>query len=129
MRTIKVANIFRYTARIALLTLGTLVFVFGLISGAENSEGITTFSGIIKNSPNALPGFALLIFTAIAWKNELIGGIIVTLFGLFLVYFFNTGSNFFLTTFIVMLLITLMGLLFIGSWSVRRKKTKPIQEQ
>lgn len=124
MKIKKVANIFRYTGRIVLLTLGILVFAFGLLSGAEDSEGITTFSGIIKNSPNALPGFALLIFVGIAWKKELIGGIIVTIFGLFLVYFFNMGNNFYLTTFIATLVILMLGLLFIGSWWIRRKETK-----
>ena len=116
----KWANIFRYTARTALLVMGIITFLFGLVSGAEMEHGI--INGIIDNSPNALPGLVLLVSTAIAWKYELIGGALITLFGFFLVYFFNfTGINFFLTTFILTVLITTLGLFFIASWFIRRR--------
>ena len=120
----KLANVFRYSARIILLLMGVVVFVFGLLSGAENSEGITAFSGIINNSPNAIPGAVILLFVFIAWKHELIGGILITLFGLFLVYFFNfSGNNFFITTFVATLVITTFGIFFIFSWLIRKRTT------
>ena len=117
---IKWANIFRFTARTILLIMGIITFLFGLVSGAEMENGM--INGIIDNSPNALPGLALLVSTTIAWKYELIGGILITLFGLFLIYFFNfSGNNFFPITFIATMLITILGLFFIGSWMLRRK--------
>ncbi len=116
----KWANIFRFTARAVLLAIGIIAFLFGLVSGAEMENGI--IDGIIDNSPNALPGLALLVSTAIAWKYELIGGILIVLFGFFLIYFFNfSGNNFFPITFIATMLITILGLFFIGSWMLRRK--------
>ena len=120
----KLANYFRYPARIILLLMGVLLFVFGLLSGAENSEGITTLNGIINNSPNAIPGVVILLFVLIAWKHELLGGILITLFGLFLVYFFNfSGNHFFITTFVATLVITTFGLFFILSWLIRKRTT------
>jgi len=116
------ANFFRYTARFSLLIIGVLVFLFALFSGAENSEGITTLTGLIKNSPNALPWFAMLLLVGIAWKFEMIGGILIALGGLFLVYFFNfSGGNFDIVVFILTLLITVLGLFFLMSWQIRRK--------
>jgi ABC-type antimicrobial peptide transport system permease subunit len=115
----KGANFLRYATRTILLILGILVFFFALFSGADSQEGFV--SGIINNSPNALPGLGLLILTAIAWRYELIGGILTTAFGLFLVYFFNFGgNNFFPVTFIATILITVLGLFFIASWLIRR---------
>ena len=116
------ANFFRYTARFSLLIIGLLVFVFALFSGAENSDGLTTFTGIIKNSPNALPWLVILLLVGIAWKYEMIGGTLIALGGLFLVYFFNfTGGNFDIVVFVLTLLITALGLFFILSWQIRRK--------
>ena len=114
-RRLFTANFFRNTARYVLLTLGIPVFIFALLSG---SGGI---SGIIQNSPNAIPWLLLLVLVFIAWRWELIGGVIITLLGLIMVYFFNFRSpNFFLVTFILTLLITLFGSFFLLSWYLRK---------
>lgn len=116
---IQIANILRNIARYSLLTISILVFIFALLSGSEDYGG--GISGIIQNSPNALPWLLLLVLTFIAWKWELIGGIIITVIGLYMVYFFNfEGQNFFVITFIITLLIVILGLLFILSWNLRR---------
>ena len=115
---IKTANIVRNMARYSLLVISILVFIFALFSGAEAYGG--GINGLIKNSPNALPWVLLLFLVYIAWKWELIGGAIVSLLGLFMVYFFNfTGSNFYPITFIITLFITLFGLMFLYSWYLR----------
>ena len=52
--------------------------------------------GVIKNSPNAAPWLGLLVFVFIAWKWELIGGVIFVLIGLVLspfVYMHNYNMN------------------------------------
>jgi len=116
----KTANILRNIARYGLLVIGLLVFIFALLSGAESFGG--GISGVIQNSPNALPWLFLLLLVYVAWKSELIGGILITGLGLFLVYFFNfSGLNFFLVTFILTLLITLLGIFFLLSWHLRRE--------
>jgi len=116
---IKIANILRNTARYSLLIIGVLIFIFALLSGAESQGG--GVMGIIKNSPNALPWVLLLVLVYVAWKWELVGGIIITALGLFLFYFFNfAGNNFFLFTFILTLLIILLGSFFILSWYLRK---------
>jgi len=116
------ANSCRYIARFSLLTISIVVFVFALLSGSEDYGG--GFMGVLKNSPNALPWLIVLILVYIAWKWELVGGITVTLFGMYLVYFFNfQGSNFYISTFIMTIFIVLMGVLFLLSWVLRKKTT------
>ena len=111
----KLAKYLRSTARYTLLVLGILVFIFALLSGSEGHGG--GISGIIKNSPNAIPWLILLALIFIAWKWELVGGIIITVLGIAMLYFFNfRGPNFFLATFILTLLIVLLGSFFIISW-------------
>jgi len=122
MKKLKTANILRNIARYTLLILGILVFIFALLSGSEDYGG--DISGIIKNSPNALPWLVLLVLIFVAWKWELVGGIIITALGLAMMYFFNfRGPNFFLVTFILTLLIVTLGSFFIISWYLT-KSTK-----
>ncbi len=115
----KLAKYLRNTARYVLLILGILVFIFALLSGSEGYGG--GLGGIIRNSPNALPWLILLIMVFIAWKWELAGGIIISLLGLAMVYFvIFQANNFFLTTFILTLLIIILGSFFIISWCLRK---------
>lgn len=119
---LKLANVLRYTARFGLTFLGLAIFLFALISGSEDYGG--GFSGIVQNSPNTLPWIPLLIAIYVAWRWERIGGALIFLLGIFLVYFFSFfGPNFFLSTFIVTSLIPLLGLFLIGSDQLRRRET------
>lgn len=115
---LKLANLIRNIARFTLLPLGLLVFAFSLISGSETYGG--GLLGLLKNAPNALPWLALLLLTALAWKKEFIGGSLITALGLAMVWFFNTGPNFFMVTFVLTIGITLLGTLFLLSWYLRR---------
>ncbi len=118
---ILVANYFRRIARYGLLVMSVFVFFFALFSGAENYGG--GIEGIMLNSPNAMPWLILLLFLLIAWHWELLGGVLIMLIGLTLLYFFNfQGPNFFLTTFILTILITILGLFFMISWYLRQKR-------
>ena len=121
MKTRKlIANICRYSARYTLLIIGILVFIFALLSGSESEGG--GIMGILKNSPNAIPWLVLLILVLIAWKWELIGGILITIIGLVMVYYFNfSGPNFTLLVFIMTILIAMFGSFFIISWYLRKK--------
>ena len=111
----------RWTARILLLIITIFWGVFALLSGAsEYGGGIT---GIIKNSPNALPWLVLLIINYLAWKRELIGGIIVLSIALFFSFFFRiwTRGNVFVIVAIFVPL-ALSGVLFITNFLLLRKK-------
>ena len=114
------AKYMRVTARYVLLVALGLVFIFALLSGSGDYGG--GLKGILYNSPNALPWLVLLILLFVAWKWELIGGILITLVGLVALYFFNfTGPNFFWFTFFLCLGIILFGSFFIVSWYLDRK--------
>ena len=118
---IKTANIFRDVSRYSLLIIASLMFVFALLSGSEGNGNI--ISGIIKNSPNTLPWLVLLAIVFISWKRELIGGILITAIGFTMMYFFNfAGTNFFLVTFLLTLLITLLGIFQLLSLFLRKGK-------
>ena len=116
-----VANYFRNISRYALLILTVLALIFALLSGAGlNGGGVY---GIVRNSPNALPWLILLSMIYVAWKWELIGGIIISLTGIFMMYFFHVfSSKFHIATLILTLMIFLLGTFFMMSWYLRRDK-------
>jgi len=78
-----------------------------------------------------IPSFTLIIFLALAWRKELLGGIILTLIGLILtplLFRHNYGMNHSLwLSLIVILTISLpfflTGILFIGSYFYKKKHT------
>jgi hypothetical protein len=97
-----------------LFLLGVLLLSFSLLSGSESYGG--GFSGALKNSPNSLPWVLFIILVFIARKRNVQGGLLIALFGIAITYFFNfSGSNFFLSTFVLCLAIILFGILLIFS--------------
>jgi hypothetical protein len=116
---LQIANILRNIARYSLLLLTLLVITFALLSGAEKYGG--GLKGILKNSPNALPWLGLLLLVYVAWKWEWIGGLLITVLGLFLLYFFNfQGSHFYWSVFFIMLSIVALGVCFMLSSYLRK---------
>jgi hypothetical protein len=113
------ADTFRFIARYGLLLLSFLLFLLALLSGAEECGG--GFAGIVQNSPNAWPWLALILLVLFAWKNEFLGGVLITALGLYFVYYFNfSGPNFWFSTFLATLLIPVLGSFFLLSWYWRR---------
>ena len=115
------ADILIKTTKMALTILGIGIFIFALIMGAhdygENAEGL------IKNLPNTWPWAILLVFIIIAWKNERIGGILITLYGIVLVYFFNfSGPNFWMFTFVLTMVIPVLGICLLLGNHLKAKK-------
>ena len=105
-------KIIRRTSQFLLLLITTLVFVFSLLSGSREYEG--GFMGVIKNLSNTLPWILLFSLNYLVWKKELYGGIILTIFGLLITWYYNfSGPNFWWTTFTMTSLITLLGVIFI----------------
>jgi hypothetical protein len=121
-KKIRTIRVFNNTVLYSLLSIGILLFVFALMSGAENYGG--GLGGIIKNTPNALPWLAFLFFVIIAWKWQLISGIVIFSFGVFgLFYFVLQSSIFYLSVLILFLVICILGLLLILSWYLMRRNT------
>jgi len=116
--TNKWAQFSQITARILGLSFGFLIFIFALFSGAEGYGN--DFIAIAKNSPNALPWLSFLIFIGLAWENEFLGGIIITLLGIAILIFFQTTENFMTSSFIIVLIVLLIGNLFLLSWWLRK---------
>lgn len=54
----KIAKVIRDVARIVLLVLAVLIFVFSLLSGAESLGG--GMKGIVNNFPNTIPWIFLI---------------------------------------------------------------------
>ncbi|SHH67191.1 DUF7670 domain-containing protein [Winogradskyella jejuensis] len=109
--------IWRFIARYGLLSITLLVLTFSILSGAEVNNN--DLDGIIKNIPNAFPWLILLLLLIIAWKYELIGGILIFSYGLFIIYYFNfSGDNFWWPSLILTSLISVFGMLFLVSWNI-----------
>ena len=73
--------------------------------------------GIIYNSPNALPWLILLIFIFIAFKWEIIGGLLILSMGVFTVFFFSTSDNLFVL-WVISIPLILMGALLVIVWYI-----------
>jgi len=114
-RKIKIALHLKRIILVILLSISILVFLFALVSGSEKS-----LESVIQNSPNTLPWLLLFVLIYIAKKWELAGGILISFFGLFLIYFFNSGANFFIVTFILTLVIFLLGIGLLLSWFLKK---------
>jgi lysylphosphatidylglycerol synthetase-like protein (DUF2156 family) len=71
-----------YFAKSLLLVMAVGLAVFALLSGAESA-------GTFKNIPNALPWIVLTVFVCIAFRWQILGGILIILFGVFTVLFFS----------------------------------------
>lgn len=113
----QMANFLRYTARGVLLLLVTFWFIFALLSGSEAYGG--GLSGVIQNSPNALPWLLLYGLVFISWKSELVGGILITAIGIFTIYFFQSYQH--LATFLgVSVSLIVLGMMLVGSWWLHR---------
>lgn len=122
IKNIKRANVLKTIAGYGLLILSVLLLGFSLMSGAEDYE--SGLGGILKNIPNALPWVLLLVLLVIAWKKELIGGLLILIFGIGIVYMFNfSGPNFWWITFVFTLIIPILASFFIISWYLKNKTT------
>ena len=120
-KKLRLARFLRNFARYTLLSIGILLFVFALLSGAEKLGG--GLSGIIKNSPNALPWVILLTILFVAWKRELTGGMLLVLSGLALFgYIVFVHSRFNVPIVILSLIPIFFGGLFITSWYLSKKE-------
>ena len=118
-KKLKSANILHKTADYVLLVLGILLFIFALLSGAEQYGG--GLHGLIRNSPNALPWLVLLILWFIARKNELWGGILILLavVGAF-VFLVTRGNTMHIFPLAILLIIFIMGSFFVAAYFLRR---------
>ncbi|MFA4941279.1 MAG: hypothetical protein WC582_01615 [Patescibacteria group bacterium] len=104
----KTINILRCVARGILIIIAAAAFIFALLSGAESG-----MMGIIKNSPNALPWLVLFILVFVAWKWEMIGGLVILFFGIFSFFFFHASGSL-PVLLVVTLPLIILGILFIA---------------
>jgi hypothetical protein len=97
----KICMYLAYFAKSLLLVLAVGWLIFALLSGAENS-------GFLKNIPNALPWIVLLIFVCIAFRWQILGGILVIIFGVFTIVFFS-AIQFIWILFLISLPLIILG--------------------
>jgi hypothetical protein len=112
------ANWLRYIARGVLGLVTAFWLVFALLSGAESSGG--ELSELVHNAPNALPWIGLVLLNVVAWKWELVGGVLVILLGLFYMFFFNALSPVGIVFWLIVMPMVVLGLMFIGAWWLQR---------
>ena len=114
----KAAKFLRYASRTVLVIVSSFWFVFALLSGSGKYGG--GIKGIMMNSPNALPWLLLGVLVYVAFKWELVGGLLVAGMGVFTVFFFNAYKSAFVFFSISVQLVVLGGLL-LASWYLTKK--------
>ena len=104
-----------YFLRIFARTLLTIITAFWLVFAALSSSVLYDggFKGIIRNLPNTLPWIAIIIINILAWKNEVIGGILLILSGLFLGYFFGIHEGNLTVLFLIVIPFVVLGGIFV----------------
>ena len=115
---IKLSNKIGKTTKIILLIVASFWFLFALVSGSEGFGG--GIRGIIINSPNAIPWAILLIITYVAWKKELIGGILIVVLGIVSMVAFRTYREM-ITFLLISISLFLLGAALIVSWYLKKK--------
>lgn len=108
-----------WVPRIGILVFAVLVFIFALLSGAEDYGG--GLKGVLMNSPNSVPWLVLLGIVYIAWKWEKLGGWMLIAISIVFAFFFNAWENIG-TSLIIILPIFLMGILFLVSGKLKNIK-------
>lgn len=103
-----------YFLKIILLLMAVCLFAFALMSGSENS-------GTLKNIPNSLPWLLLLIFACITFRWQILGGILVILFGIFTILFFS-ALEFLWILFIISLPLIIFGSILALSGFLKSKE-------
>jgi hypothetical protein len=119
-------HILRYIARAVLSVFVTLLFIFALLSGAEQQGG--GVMGVIKNSPNALPWLLLLVLVYVAWRWELLGGALIIVFGIGAVFSFNLLEQEWLVFSIIGLPLFVLGGMFIAAHFLDKGKREVVGE-
>ena len=114
----KVAKFLRYSARTVLAIVATFWFVFALLSGAAEYGG--GIKGLLLNSPNALPWVLLGVLVYVAFKWELVGGLLIAGMGVLTVFFFNAYKSAFVFFAIPVPLVVLGGFLVV-SWYLTKQ--------
>ena len=74
------------------------------------------------NSPNALPWLLLFLLVRIAWKKELVGGLLISLMGFSTIVFFKTYEHIEVFMLISLPLIVLGGFLIASHCLDKDKK-------
>jgi len=130
----RLASTIRWAARI----LGILAIAFiSLFALDVFSEGVGLGQKIVAFLMHMIPSFVLIIALIIAWKHELVGGILIALIGLAasaFVYGLNAGrsqsaSIGLRTAAMIGAPFVVVGLLFIISHFLHRPKTLAGQDQ
>jgi len=112
-------KIIYWIPRIILLVFSILIFLFALLSGAENYGG--GIKGVLLNSPNALPWLILLILVYFSWKNEKIGGWLLIIIAIFFTFQFDAYES--IIAFSILILpILISGILFLINNKLNKKK-------
>jgi zinc transporter ZupT len=89
-----------------------------IFTGAIN-YGIT-IDNILRNLPDAIPWFLLLVTLYIAWDYELIGGLVLLVLGLGGIFYMQASNHSTMPQFTIMLAITIFAISFILSWAFRQ---------
>ena len=118
---VRLAIILKHSSRIVLLILSVGVLIFALLSGSESMGG--GIKGLLKNIPNTLPWAVLILAVLSSYKWAKAGSLISLLVSLGLMYFLNfSGGNFFLSTFVLCLLLVFLSFtLVLTTWSSAQK--------
>jgi len=76
----------RRVARTALVVVTLFWIIFGIATGFQNEGGT---GSIFDNFMNIIPWLAIIILWFIAWRWEIIGGLLIIAFSIYMAFYLN----------------------------------------
>lgn len=104
----------RRVARTALIITTVFWFFFALLSGAKEYGG--GMDGLMQSLPHALPWLGFIVIIFIAWRWELIGGILLIAVSIFLAFHFNVFEGNATEALMIITPMVMTGFMFIFIW-------------
>ena len=112
-------RVLRMVTRSLLVAFACLWFGFALLSGAaQHGEG---FQAVLRNFANTLPWLGLFVVVYLAFRNELLGGLLIIVAGLASAFFFNAFASPLILFAISLPLLALGGALLL-CWAMSRPR-------
>ena len=73
----------RRVARTALVVVTLFWIIFALLKGSQSEGGITS---ILENYTEILPWLAIIILWFVAWRWEILGGLLIIIFSIYMAF-------------------------------------------
>jgi len=115
----------RRVARTALVVVTLFWIIFGIATGFQNEGGV---GSIFDNFMNIIPWLAIIILWFIAWRWEIIGGLLIIAFSIYMAFYLNVFEGNSTEGLMIITPMAMTGFMFVfigvRIWAARRTEAR-----